>query len=135
MHGAGSDLREGSSGVNRPTHFEIPVDDADRAEKFYGDVFGWKFQRFPGAPQYYGLASTGEGTGIDGALMQRSPDSTTTLTMEVQSIEDAIARVKAGGGKVVQEKAPVPGVGWFANCVDTEGNVFGVFVNDPSATM
>jgi predicted enzyme related to lactoylglutathione lyase len=121
--------------VNRPTHFEIPVDDPDRAEKFYADVFGWKFQRFPGAPQYYGLAATGDGTGIDGALMQRSPNSATTLTMEVESIEDAVARVKAGGGKVVQEKAPVPGVGWFANCVDTEGNVFGVFVNDPSASM
>ena len=53
--------------MNRPTHFEIPVDDSDRAEKFYADVFGWNFQRFAGAPQYYGLAATGAGVGIDGA--------------------------------------------------------------------
>ncbi len=122
--------------MNRPTHFEIPVDDPDRAEKFYGDVFGWTFQRFPGAPQYYGLAATGaEGVGIDGALMQRNPGSSTTLTMEVASIEDAVTKILASGGKVVQGKAPVPGVGWFANCLDTEGNSFGVFVNDPSANM
>ena len=121
--------------MNRPTHFEIPVDDPDRAEKFYGDVFGWTFQRFPGAPQYYGLAATGEGVGIDGALMQRSPGSATTLTMEVTSIEEAVAKISAGGGKVVQPKSAIPGVGWFANCVDTEGNTFGVFVNDPSASM
>ena len=121
--------------MNRPTHFEIPVNDADRAEKFYGAVFGWTFQRFPGAPQYYGLASTGEGAGIDGALMQRSADNSVTLTMEVASIEDAVAKITASGGSVVQGKAPVPGVGWFANCKDTEGNVFGVFVNDPSASM
>ena len=120
--------------MNRPTHFEIPVDDPDRAEKFYADVFGWKFDRFPGAPQYYGLATTGQGAGIDGALMQRTPDSAVTLTMEVASIEDAVARVKASGGSVVQP-TPGIGVGWFANCKDTEGNVIGVFVNDPSASM
>ena len=121
--------------MNRPTHFEIPVDDPNRAEQFYGSVFGWTFQRFPGSPQYYGLAMTGEGTGIDGALIQRSPTVATTLTMEVASIEDSIAKVTAAGGKVIHEKAPIPGVGWFANCVDTEGNQFGVFVNDPSARM
>src|SRR5215472_15533082 len=111
--------------MNRPTHFEIPVDDPDRAEKFYSDVFGWTFQRFPGAPQYFGLAGTGEGAGIDGALMQRSPDNAVTLTMEVASIEDAVDKITASGGTLVQPKAPVPGVGWFANCRDTEGNVFG----------
>ncbi len=92
-------------------------------------------QRFEGAPQYYGLAATGEGVGIDGALMQRRAGSMTTLTMEVASIEDAVAKITASGGKVVQPKAAIPGVGWFANCLDTEGNAFGVFVNDPQAAM
>lgn len=121
--------------MNRPTHFEIPVDDPDRAEKFYAEVFGWTFQRFPGAPQYYGLAATGEGAGIDGALTQRSPDNALTLTMEVASIEGAIAQITASGGTLTQGKTPIPGVGWFANFKDTEGNQFGVFVNDPTATM
>jgi len=118
----------------RPSHFEIPVDDPDRAEAFYGTVFGWTFQRYDGAPSYYGLATTGEdGLGINGALFKRGDDSETTLTMDVGSIEDAIATIKANGGKVVQDKTPIPTMGYFATCVDTEGNKFGLFTRDSSA--
>ena len=119
---------------SRPSHFEIPVDDPDRAEKFYASVFGWTFQRFPGAPAYYGMATTGDTEpGINGALFQRGEDSETTLTMSVDSIEDAIAAVLAAGGTVSQEKASIPGMGWFAVCKDTEGNKVGLFTNDPNA--
>jgi uncharacterized protein len=119
---------------SRPTHFEIPVDDPDRAEAFYGAVFGWTFQRYPGAPEYYGLATTGETEpGINGALFQRGSDSETTVSMSVDSVEDATAKILAAGGKVVQEKAAVPTMGWFATYVDTEGNKFGVFQVDPNA--
>ena len=120
---------------DRPGHFEIPVDDPDRAEKFYGSVFGWSFQRYPGAPQYYGLATTGESDpGINGALFQRGADSETTLTMSVDSIEKATAKIESAGGKVVQGKTPIPTMGWFAVCQDTEGNRFGLFTNDPKAS-
>ncbi len=120
----------------RPTHFEIPVDDPDRAEAFYRDVFGWSFQRFEGAPSYYGLADTGDGEpGINGALFQRHQDAGITLTMGVDSIEDAVATVQKKGGKLLQEKSPIPGIGYFATCEDTEGNRFGVFKDDSSATM
>jgi uncharacterized protein len=120
----------------RPTHFEIPVDNPDRAEKFYADVFGWTFQRYEGAPSYYGMASTGEtNPGINGALFQRGDDGVVTLTMDVRSIEDAIRDVEAHGGSVVLGKTPIPGMGYFATCRDTEGNKFGLFTNDSSATM
>jgi uncharacterized protein len=119
---------------DRPSHFEIPVDDADRAEKFYGSVFGWTFDRYPGAPSYYGMATTGDANpGINGALFQRSEGSGVTLTMSVDSIEDAEAKITAGGGTVVQSKAAIPNMGWFATYKDTEGNTFGLFTNDPNA--
>jgi len=119
---------------SRPSHFEIPVDDPDRAEKFYSSVFGWTFQRYPGAPQYYGMATTGDTEpGINGALFQRGSDSETSITMSVDSIEDSIARILAEGGQVIQEKTPIPTMGWFATCKDTEGNRFGLFTNDPNA--
>jgi uncharacterized protein len=123
----------------RPTHFEIPVDDPDRAEKFYSELFGWTFQRYEGAPAYYGLATTGpdsETPGINGALFQRSPDnSAITLTMSVDSIEAAVEKATSLGAKVTQPKAPIPGMGYFAVLQDTEGNKFGLFVNDETATM
>ena len=119
---------------SRPTHFEIPIDDPDRAEGFYSAVFGWTFQRYPGAPQYYGMATTGDSEpGINGALFQRGESNETTLTMSVDSIEDAIAAITAEGGKVVQDKTSIPSMGWFATCEDTEGNKFGLFTNDPNA--
>jgi len=120
--------------ASRPTHFEVPVDDPDRAEAFYTSVFGWSFQRYPGAPEYYGMASTGDTEpGINGALFQRKSDSETTLTMSVDSIEDATASILAAGGKVVQDKTAIPSMGWFATCEDTEGNKFGLYKDDPSA--
>jgi len=125
--------------VARPTHFEIPVEDADRAEKFYGELFGWTFQRYPGAPSYYGMTTTGPDTetpGINGALFQRSPENNqVTLTMNVDSIDETSAKAQSLGARVVQEKAPIPSMGYFAVLVDTEGNRFGLFTNDPTATM
>jgi uncharacterized protein len=122
--------------MSRPSHFEIPVDDPDRAETFYREVFGWSFQRFEGAPSYYGMANTGsENPGINGALFQRGDDSVTTLTMSVDSIEAGLAKVKEQGGKVLQDKTPIPGMGYFATCADTEGNKIGLFTNDSSASM
>ena len=119
---------------SRPSHFEMPVDDPDRAEKFYTSVFGWTFQRYDGAPSYYGLAETGDSVpGINGALYQRGNDSGTVLTMSVDSIEEATAKIVAEGGKVLQDKAAIPGMGWFAVCKDTEGNKVGLYTNDESA--
>lgn len=30
-------------------------------------------------------------------------------------------------------KTPIPGIGWFATCPDTEGNTFGIIEQDPHA--
>jgi len=113
----------------------MPVDDPDRAEGFYTAVFGWKFERFPGAPQYYGMVTTGADAepGINGGLFQRGDAGKTSITMDVESIEDTLKTVEKEGGKILQPKAPIPGMGWFATCEDTEGNTFGLFTNDPNA--
>jgi len=119
---------------DRPTHFEIPVDDPDRAEGFYSAVFGWQFDRYPGAPSYYGMANTGDtNPGINGALFQRNENAGTTITMSVDSIEDSITKIKSAGGSVLQDKMPIPSMGYFATCKDTEGNTIGLFTNDPKA--
>ncbi len=127
-------VQASSPAYNTVTWWEIPVQDLEKAQPFYAAVFGWTFQRYDGAPQYYGMATTGDtDPGINGALFQRGDRSETTLTMSVDSIEDAIASVVAAGGKVVQEKTPIPSMGWFATCEDTEGNKVGLFTNDPNA--
>jgi predicted enzyme related to lactoylglutathione lyase len=42
----------------RVIHFGIPVDNGDRAIKFYSHVFGWNIQKW--GPQDYWLVETGE---------------------------------------------------------------------------
>ncbi len=119
----------------RVVHFEINVDETERAIKFYSDVFGWKIQKWDG-PFDYWLITTGEDDepGINGGLMKReSPSATTVNTIDVPSVDDFAARITAHGGKILQPKAAIPGVGYFAYCQDTEGNTFGIMESDESA--
>ena len=45
----------------------------------------------------------------------------------VPSVDDAIKKVKAAGGKVVTPTTPIPGMGAYGRVADTEGNVIGLF--------
>ena len=119
----------------RVVHFEIPADNPDRAVKFYSSVFNWKVEEWAG-PQDYWLVTTGaEGQpGINGAIMRRQdPVTAVTNTLDVPSVDDFVKKVVASGGKIVSPKMPIPGVGYFAYCRDTEGNLFGIMQADMSA--
>lgn len=119
----------------RVIHFEIGADDPTRASKFYSKVFGWKIENWAG-PQDYWLATTGPDTepGINGAIMKRpDPKATVINTIGVPSVDDFATKVTKNGGKVLTPKMPIPGVGYFAYCLDTEGNQFGIMQDDKSA--
>jgi predicted enzyme related to lactoylglutathione lyase len=102
----------------RPMRFEIPVDDPDLAEMSNSNVFGCRSTASRARRSTTAWLRQGEGQpSIDGALLPPGGShSCTVLTMSVDSIEDAAERVTPNGGKVTQEKGPVPGMGWFALC-------------------
>ncbi|MCC6238003.1 MAG: VOC family protein [Dehalococcoidia bacterium] len=114
-------------------HFEVPAQDAARATGFYRDLFGWSFQDMPGPVEYHltqisdvlgaGIHPADQGGGIPGLFVYFGTDD----------IEQSIAQARALGG-TAEDKQPVPGMGWFSRCVDTEGNHFGLFQADPSAS-
>ncbi len=119
----------------RVVHFELPVDDADRAVNFYRNVFGWQINKWDGPTDYW-LVATGQDAepGINGALTRRSDGFRNTVnTIDVKSLDEAVARVQANGGKILEAKMAVPGVGWLAYAQDTEGNNFGMMQADPAA--
>lgn len=121
--------------MGRVSHFEITADNPKRAAEFYEKAFGWKINDW-GGPFTYLLATTGEKdeVGIDGAIMDRSDHKQAVInTISVDRWEDGAESVKKAGGKVLQDKTPVPGQGYFAYCTDTEGNVFGIFEADATA--
>jgi predicted enzyme related to lactoylglutathione lyase len=119
----------------RVIHFEVSVDQPDRALKFYTDVFGWKIEKWEG-PEDYWLVTTGpkEEMGIDGAFMRRDERGWRTVnTISVPSVDEAAEKVKQAGGKLLSERMTIPGVGYFHYCEDTEGNPFGILQGDTAA--
>ena len=125
---------------NRVIHFEIQADDVSRAKTFYEKTFGWKIDQMmtkeQGGMDYWGLKTGTDGTpGINGGMYQRDPKQklyTYDCTLQVADIDKAIADVKKNGGKVNGDKMEIPGVGWFANAIDTEGNKFGMMQPNPA---
>ena len=121
----------------RIVHFEIPFDDGDRARSFYADVFGWTTQEMP--EMQYTMAVTGP-TGddgmpsepgfINGGMFQREDTlNVPMLTINVDSIEEALGKVAASGGTKVQDKQPVGEMGFAAYINDSEGNLVGLWEN------
>lgn len=119
----------------RVVHFELSVDDAERAAAFYKEVFGWEFHKWDGPFDYWGIRTGAEGQpGIDGGLMLRQEGiSGTVNTVDVASVDESVEQITRNGGKVVTPKMAIPGIGYMAYVADTEGNIFGIMQDDPSA--
>ncbi len=120
---------------NRVIHFEIQADNIERAKTFYEKALGWKIDQLmkkeEGGMDYWGVTTGDPNTpGINGGLYQRPPSGDKfylyDCTVLVPDIDEAIAAVKANGGTITREKSELPGVGFFASGLDTEGNRFGL---------
>lgn len=132
MPGVGRAAAVTLASMGRIVHFEIHCTDLDRAERFYADVFGWQISHWEGAPIDYRLITTGpeDQPGINGALTQRQDDVGGTAvrsyvnTIAVDDLAETQRRIADGGGRLVSDPAPIPGVGTVAYFEDTEGNLF-----------
>lgn len=112
-------------------HVEIPAGDTENARAFWGGLFGWEFQAFEGSPSEYHTAQFSETQG--GAVMEADGDRRgMRVYFDVDDISAAAARVGELGG-TAGDAIPVPRMGWFAICTDTEGNEFGLWQTDPAA--
>jgi predicted enzyme related to lactoylglutathione lyase len=59
--------------------------------------------------------------------------SRVTNTIDVPSIDDFSKKISMEGGKVIQPKMAIPGIGYLAICEDTERISFGILQNDLNA--
>jgi predicted enzyme related to lactoylglutathione lyase len=123
----------------RVTRFEIYADDPYRAIKFYENVFGWIVKSYEGPMEYWTITTGDNQPGIDGFLMRRQQPRTGTqesvsyvCMVSVDSIIAFTDKIEAHGGKVVTPKTTIPGIGWFVQCQDTEGNIFALVHENPS---
>ena len=119
-------------------HFQIPIDDVERAKKFYQEVFGWEIRSFPEI-NYHAITTVptdeqGHPTtpgGINGGLFERGTHGhdSISVVVTVESIDNCLTRIQLAGGKVAVPKTPVGGFGFFAQLCDTEGNILGLWQN------
>jgi len=135
--------------MNRIIHFEIHAGDPERAVKFYKNVFGWEIHEWviPGVQMKdenrYWLVSTGPEAepGINGGIVFRcgAPPANGqgvnayVCTIGVSNLDKSVGKVLKSGGSIIIPKMAVQGIGWWANCRDTEGNIFGMMQEDTSA--
>ena len=111
-------------------HVEFPADDADRGEKFWEGVGGWSIESagMPGL-DYRMFQDDGWGGAVYPKMDQTMEGPVIYLGSD--DIDADIAKVRELGGEA-DEKQPIPHVGWFARCKDTEGNPFSFFQSDES---
>lgn len=113
-------------------HFEIPADDVERARKFYIDLFNWEITALEGMD--YLMINTGGVISAGGGMMKRQdPTQGITNYFDIPSVDEYSNRVEELGGKVIVLKKAVPGYGYFAICLDTEGNTFGLWEENKEA--
>jgi uncharacterized protein len=124
--------------MDKVVHFEIPADDTTRAKEFYGSIFEWQLQEVP-EMQYVTLITSPvdeqqlptERGAINGGMYKRSPQApdTPVITIGVDSIDEALKKVDAGGGETITPRTEIEGMGAFAYFKDTEGNTLGLWEN------
>jgi len=114
--------------------FEIPADNVERAKKFYGSLFGWNIEKFPGVTDYWHIDTGGGDDTPDGGLMARKqPEQPITNYVNVSSVNESAAKVEKLGGKICKPKTAVPQMGYFAICQDTENNMFALWERNERA--
>ncbi len=116
-------------------HFEIPANDVERLKNFYSKLFDWKIEKVSGPMDYwliYTVPTDESGMpkepGVNGGMMKRQDrNQKITNYISVESVDEYSRKVQELGGTIVVPKQEVHEMGYFAVCVDPEGNIFAIW--------
>lgn len=128
--------------ANNIVHFEISVDDMERAIKFYSEVLGWAFQPLGEKYDDYTIVYPGgeitpgnPPVGINGGMMKRKGPAPSREFREANSfvcvvatddVDLVVQKTEEHGGRIEMQPEDVDGVGRLAYIWDTEGNMLGI---------
>jgi predicted enzyme related to lactoylglutathione lyase len=107
---------------NRIDYIEFPVKDVAEAKRFYGGLFGWKFQDW--GPEYVSFSDGRLEGGFRGGQQGR-PGGTLAI-LYTAGLEAMQARVQTAGGTVVQPIFSFPGGRRF-HFTDPSGNELAIW--------
>lgn len=108
------------------THIDIPVSDFAKASAFYSGLFGWQIAEVPGFEGYPMWQAPNQISG--GGLAPRDDGFTQPRSyVEVDSIDDTVAKAMQAGGAVLMEKSEITPTSWWAVIRDPDGNAIGLY--------
>lgn len=108
--------------------FEIPVNDFERAKKFYETLMDAEISEMPLPGGRYGiLPSDWQNGGVGGGIVwsegcQPSNTGTIVYLNGGEDLAIPLARVEAAGGTILIPKTSIGENGFMAHFIDTEGN-------------
>lgn len=107
-------------------HWELMGPDGGALVGFYEELFGWSGEPVPGFDGYHLVAA--EQAGVGGAVGKGSEAMPAYLTVyvEVDDVDEHLAKAQAAGATMVVPKTVVPGMVTFGLFSDPAGNLVGV---------
>lgn len=118
-------------------HFDFPVSDETKAKHFYEHAFGWKVNEFDTPEGKYFILNTGSvgengrGTEVNsiggGFYKRKGPEDRAAVWLSVDDIDKVISVVTEHGGRVVEEKKQMGGMGAGAKIEDPDGNMIALW--------
>lgn len=112
-----------------PIWIDLATSDLDRAQDFYGTVFGWTFDA--AGPEYGGYVTASKDGQVVAGLMTNdpqwnSPDGWTTY-LHTTDIEDTLQKISAAGGQSCSGAMEIPATGTMAIFNDAAGAMTGLW--------
>ena len=105
-------------------HVDIPARDRAATAKFYADLFGWQTQDHPEMGYTTFAAEGGPGGGFS-----TMDEPKVLIYVGTDDIDASLAKAESLGGKTVQPKTEIPGVGWFGSFSDPAGNIISLYTD------
>lgn len=117
--------------MNNPVQwFEIATTDLERAKNFYASVFGLEFQFVDMPDNKMYMFGAPDRIGSSGCLVQSAENTPsaagTVIYFACEDVTNEAAKVESAGGKLIVPKTDIGEFGFFAQCIDTEGNRIGM---------
>jgi len=122
---------------NSVAWFEIGTDNPDVTQRFYGELFGWTFQKDESDDVMdYRMVTTPGAEQSSGGVMNtggKFPNYATFYVL-VEDVPATVAKAERLGAKALLPRTTAPGCLVFAQLHDPSGNQIGLFTPPPTAT-
>jgi predicted enzyme related to lactoylglutathione lyase len=106
---------------------QLNTSDPEAAQKFYEDLFGWRYEHYPGNTPYWGIF---RGERVNGGMLQLPPGapmpSHWLVYFGIDDLDAASGQIASSGGTATIEPQEVPG-GRILVAQDPQGAFFALF--------